>query len=209
MIARHGSCSSRTFSRLLLAERAELRAQIGPGIGEDGHRQQAGIRCAGLADGKRAHRNAARHLHDREQRIETLQRGALHRDAEHRDDGMCGDHAGQMRGAAGARDDDFDAASFRARANSAIHTGVRCADTICRSCGTPKRSSTSTACLIVSQSDDEPMTTATSDCDIRKRRSYLRRPGGHLSSFALLPSLFSVRVQVRGAIRASAPRLEH
>src|SRR5688572_32252294 len=48
-------------------------------------------------------------------------------------------------------------------ANSAIHSGVRCAETMCRSCATPKRSSTSTACLIVSQSDDEPITTATSE----------------------------------------------
>ena len=47
-------------------------------------------------------------------------------------------------------------------ANSAIQAGVRCADTTWRSCGTPKRSSTSTACFIVSQSEVEPMMTATS-----------------------------------------------
>ena len=47
-------------------------------------------------------------------------------------------------------------------ANSAIHTGVRCAETMCRSHGTPKRSRASTAWRMVSQSDEEPMMTATS-----------------------------------------------
>jgi hypothetical protein len=47
-------------------------------------------------------------------------------------------------------------------ANSAIHTGVRCAETMCFSKATPNCSSTSTACFIVSQSEEEPMITATS-----------------------------------------------
>ena len=47
-------------------------------------------------------------------------------------------------------------------ANSAIQAGVRWAETTWRSWGTPNFSSTSTACCIVSQSDVEPMITATS-----------------------------------------------
>ena len=47
-------------------------------------------------------------------------------------------------------------------ANSAIHTGVRCAETTSFSYGMLKRSSTSAAWDIVSQSDVEPMMTATS-----------------------------------------------
>src|SRR6185503_945651 len=51
-------------------------------------------------------------------------------------------------------------------ANSAIHTGVRWAETMCFSCATPKRSRIAAACCIVSQSDDEPMTTATRDLEV-------------------------------------------
>jgi hypothetical protein len=46
-------------------------------------------------------------------------------------------------------------------ANSAIQIGVRCAETTCFSNGTPKRSRTSVAWDMVSQSDVEPMMTAT------------------------------------------------
>ena len=49
-----------------------------------------------------------------------------------------------------------------AGAYSAIHAGVRWAETMWHSCGTPNRSSISSAWRIVSQSDDEPMMTATS-----------------------------------------------
>src|SRR5256714_8802311 len=47
-------------------------------------------------------------------------------------------------------------------ANSAIHTGVRCAETTRHSCATPNSVSTWAACRIVSQSDVLPMMTATS-----------------------------------------------
>ena len=47
-------------------------------------------------------------------------------------------------------------------AYSAIHAGVRCADTIADSCGTLNRVSTSSAWRIVSQSDWLPMMTPTS-----------------------------------------------
>ena len=51
-------------------------------------------------------------------------------------------------------------------ANSAIHTGVRWADTTSFSKGTPKRSRISTAWDIVSQSEVEPMITATSGLSV-------------------------------------------
>src|SRR5262245_49233239 len=63
-------------------------------------------------------------------------------------------------------------------ANSAIHTGVRCAETTCFSYGTANRSSASTAWLIVSQSEVDPMITAT-----RGRSDML----GVLASVALAP----------------------
>src|SRR5436190_12155690 len=49
---------------LLLAERAQLRAQVGPRIREDRHRQQPGVGGAGLADGQHAHGDSAGHLYD-------------------------------------------------------------------------------------------------------------------------------------------------
>ena len=50
----------------------------------DLHRQQPGVGGAGFADRQRAHRNAARHLHDGVQAVYAAQRGALHRHTQHR-----------------------------------------------------------------------------------------------------------------------------
>jgi hypothetical protein len=47
-------------------------------------------------------------------------------------------------------------------AYSNSRSGVRWADTTRTSCGTPSASSVATACVIVSQSDREPMMTPTS-----------------------------------------------
>ena len=55
---------------------------------------------------------AAGHLHDRQQRIEPLQRGALHRHPEDGKDRVRRDHARQVRGASRPRDDHLDAARF-------------------------------------------------------------------------------------------------
>ena len=52
------------------------------------------------------------HLHDREQRVEALERVALHRHAQHRQRRLGRNHAWQMGGAAGARDDDLQPAAF-------------------------------------------------------------------------------------------------
>ena len=60
----------------------QLLAQLGARAGEDRHREQRGVRGAADRDGR--HRHAFRHLHDRQQRIETVERLALHRHADHR-----------------------------------------------------------------------------------------------------------------------------
>ena len=74
-------------------------------IGEQGRREQAGVGCSGRAYRKRRDRHASRHLHDREQGIQPVERFALHRHTEHRHRGLGGEHAGQVRSTAGAGDD--------------------------------------------------------------------------------------------------------
>ena len=75
-----------------------------------GQRQHAGgeqrrIDGAGLADRERADRDAGRHLHDGIERIDAGHRLGFDRHAEHRQRRHRGGHAGQVRRAAGARDD--------------------------------------------------------------------------------------------------------
>ena len=125
---------------------------------EDRGGEQRRIGGAGAADRKGRHRHAGRHLHDRQQRIEAVECARLHRHAEHRQQRLGRGHAGQMRRAAGAGDQHFQAARRGAGWR------IRTAD---RACGGPRRrasrrampslSSISAAALIVSQSDDDPM----------------------------------------------------
>jgi len=82
-------------------------------VGQDRGRQQRGVHGPGPADGHGAHRHAGRHLHDGEQRIEALERFGLDGDAEDRQRRLGRGHAGQMRGAAGAGNNDFQAALLR------------------------------------------------------------------------------------------------
>ena len=56
------------------------------------------------------HRHAFRHLHDREQRIEAVERRALHGHADDRQHRVRRHHARQVRRASGAGNDDFEAA---------------------------------------------------------------------------------------------------
>ena len=56
----------------------------------------------------------ARHLDDREQAILAAEGLGLHRHAEDRQGGHRGDHAGQVRGAAGAGDDHLEAVGLGA-----------------------------------------------------------------------------------------------
>ena len=64
------------------------------------------------ADGHRRHRHAGGHLHDREQRIQPVERLALDGDADHGQEGMAGHHARQVGGAAGAGNDHLQATVF-------------------------------------------------------------------------------------------------
>ena len=82
---------------------------------QDGRREQGRVDRPGLADGQRADRNTARHLHDRQQRIDTLQGARLHRHAQHRQARLGGGHARQMSRPAGPGDDDLDAPPGRLR----------------------------------------------------------------------------------------------
>jgi hypothetical protein len=63
--------------------------QLGIGGREDLHGEQAGVGRARGADGERRHRDAFGHLHDGEQRVETLQRGRGDGHAEHRERPSC------------------------------------------------------------------------------------------------------------------------
>ena len=85
----------------MVAERDHLRGE------------HAGVCRAGLADRHRRHRHARRHLHGRQQRVHALQRGRIDRHADHRTRRVRGDDARQMRGGAGADDEDLHAALMR------------------------------------------------------------------------------------------------
>ena len=76
--------------------------------------EQRRIDGAGLADRERADRHARRHLHDGIERVDARQRLRFDRHAEHRQRGHRRRHAGQVRGAARAGDDDLDAGRLRA-----------------------------------------------------------------------------------------------
>ena len=71
--------------------------------------EQAGVLGTSLADSERSDGHTGRHLDDGEETVLTLQRLAFNRYAEHgqRRHRRC--HAGQMGGAAGPRDDNFEA----------------------------------------------------------------------------------------------------
>ena len=75
--------------------------------GQDGHRQQRRIGGARFADRQGGDGNPLRHLHDGEQRVDALQAGGGDRHRQHREDGLGGEHARQMRCPAGGGDDDL------------------------------------------------------------------------------------------------------
>src|SRR4030095_11432044 len=52
---------------------------------EDGHCEEGRVGRPWLADGQGAHRDASRHLYDRQQRIHTLKRGTFNRTPEYRE----------------------------------------------------------------------------------------------------------------------------
>ena len=123
------------------APRGRRRAPRGsPGaVAENRGGEQRGVGRAGRADRQRSDRDAGRHLHDGQQRVDAAQRLRLHRHAEHRQRRLGGGHARQVRRAAGAGDQHLEAAAAGRRAYSNSRSGVRCADTTRVSCGTPRR----------------------------------------------------------------------
>ncbi|MDB6066893.1 MAG: hypothetical protein JWR26_3101 [Pedosphaera sp.] len=76
--------------------------------GEDLDGEEAGV--AAVADGDGGHGDAGGHLHDGEEGVEALEGFGLDGHADHGQRGQAGDHAGEMRGAACAGDDDAQAA---------------------------------------------------------------------------------------------------
>ena len=92
------------------------RAGLGAGAGQTGHAQdlrgQDG-RVAGPVDGHRGHRDARRHLHHGEERVESTQVGGADGHPDHRQIGHGRHHPRQRGGLAGAGDDDLEAAGLR------------------------------------------------------------------------------------------------
>ena len=74
--------------------------------------QQRRIDRAGFADSQGGDRDTGRHLHDRQQGVDARQHCRLHRHAEHWQVGFSRTHAGQMRGATGARNNHLQATGF-------------------------------------------------------------------------------------------------
>ena len=158
---RYGSFAALTFSVCSSRNARSFSRRSGREFARIATASSPALVAPGLADRQRPDRNPARHLADRQQRVESrAPRSAPARPARA---ASCARRPCPARCAAppGAGDDHLDARASAPDANSAIHTGVRCAETMCFSFGTPNRSNTSTACCIVSQSDDEPMMTAT------------------------------------------------
>ena len=91
--------------RLRRAVGGQALADAAVGARENGRGEQRGIDRARPPDRERPHRDAGRHLHDREQRVDPLERLRLDRDAEHGQRGLRRSHPGQMRGASRPRDD--------------------------------------------------------------------------------------------------------
>ena len=109
------------------------------------------------ADGEGGHGDAARHLRDRQQRIEAAQGLGLHRYAQHRDGRLGGRHPGQVSCPARTGDDGLEPAL--ARDGGVLEQQVRRAvrrDDFHLVRNDRRVERIGRAC-IVSQSDDEPM----------------------------------------------------
>ena len=91
------------IGRDLLLERSHAGGEIGIGLGQDAHRQQAGV--AGTVDGHGRHRHALGHLDDGEEAVEAVELGEGHRDPDDGEGGHRGQHARQMGGSSGPGDE--------------------------------------------------------------------------------------------------------
>lgn len=97
---------------MFFAEGAEFGAEFGVVIGEDGDGEEGGVDSAGAANGEGANGDAAGHHDDGIERVEALEGVGFNRDAEDGDQSLGGDHAGEVGRAAGAGNDDLNAALF-------------------------------------------------------------------------------------------------
>ena len=109
----HGNFWPRTALRLALAKFFHRGADSGILHANDTGGEKSGILRSRDPDGERSDRDSGRHLRNREERIKTFQCARFDRHAEHREPGLRRNHAGQMSGAARARDDDLHAALRR------------------------------------------------------------------------------------------------
>lgn len=81
--------------------------------GDDRSGQERGIDRARFSDGEGAHGYAGRHLHDRKERVEALERLALHRNAKNRQARLGSGHSRQVRCPTSSGDDHFQTATSR------------------------------------------------------------------------------------------------
>ena len=137
----HGSASRRTACSCSARQAREPLAQRRVVVRQDAQSRAGAAFAAPLvADGQRAHRHAARHLHDRQQRVHALERAALDRARRAPGTTVCAATIpGRCAAPPAAAMITWMPRRSAADAYSAIRTGVRCADTTRHSCGTPKR----------------------------------------------------------------------
>jgi len=91
---------------------AEFLAQFWIGGAEDLDSEQGGVDRARAAERHGGYRDAGRHLERGVERIKAVERTAGDRNADHREDRVGGEHAAEVGGTAGRRDDDLEAARF-------------------------------------------------------------------------------------------------
>ena len=129
---RHDAGSGASSTDCVCAARnaAEPRPDASSAAGQDRRREQRRVDRAGAADRERPDRDPGGHLDDREQRVHALQRLRLDRHAEHGQRRLRRGHPGQVRRAAGARDQHLQAALLGRR---------RRTRTAGRACGGPRR----------------------------------------------------------------------
>src|SRR5262245_49662014 len=94
----------------LLLERGELSGKLAVTERENLGGQDRGVLRASGADGDGRDRHALRHLHGRQQRIETIEARGIERDTDHRQRRLGGDGAREVRRAPGTADENLDAA---------------------------------------------------------------------------------------------------
>ena len=111
-----------------------------------------------------------------EQRVEPFQRRRIDRHADHRQGRVRGDDARQVRGGAGADDEQL-ARRGRAlrRTRRITRSGERCADATVISLEIPNSFNTSTAACITGASESEPIRISTSIWDIQTGSGLMAR----------------------------------